>query len=210
MNENEYDEDRMYYEGLGEELPLSQPKSIGLPKVVEQAKKVSKDLLHWIDNGYKITQLSNNNLNQFKYKFIKDENYLNNLNNLIIYGSVNFYKSNVELDNVFFSNISSEDSINIFKSKFKLKDIKFNNVGSDAVDIDFSNGEISNINFINISNDALDFSGSKVNIENIKFENVGDKAISAGEYSDLTIRGLMGENSFIGIANKDGLVIPLT
>ena len=57
---------------------------------------------------------------------------------------------------------------------------------------------------MNISNDALDFSGSKVKIENIKFENVGDKAISAGEYSDLTIRGLIGENSFIGIANKDG------
>ena len=162
------------------------------------------DIYNRLDNGYKITQLSNNNLNQFKYKFIKDENYLNNLNNLIIYGSVNFYKSNVELDNVFFSNISSEDSINIFKSKFKLKDIKFNNVGSDAVDIDFSNGKISNVNFINISNDALDFSGSSVNIKNIKFKNIGDKAISAGEYSDLTIEGLIGENSFIGIANKDG------
>ena len=30
------DEDRMYYEGLGDEVPIPQPKAIGLPKVVEQ------------------------------------------------------------------------------------------------------------------------------------------------------------------------------
>ena len=45
-------------------------------------------------------------------------------------------------------------------------------------------------------------------IKNIKFKNIGDKAISAGEYSDLTIEGLIGENSFIGIANKDGGIAP--
>ena len=44
MNENEYDEDRMYYEGLGEEMPLTQPKAIGLPKVVEQYVKSAADV----------------------------------------------------------------------------------------------------------------------------------------------------------------------
>ena len=29
-----------------------------LPKVVEQAKKVSKDLLEWIDKGYKVVTLT--------------------------------------------------------------------------------------------------------------------------------------------------------
>ena len=44
MNENVYDEDRMYYEGLGSELPLSQPKTIGLPHVVEQYVKSAADV----------------------------------------------------------------------------------------------------------------------------------------------------------------------
>ncbi len=29
-----------------------------LPKVVEQAKKVSKDLIEWIDKGYKVVTLT--------------------------------------------------------------------------------------------------------------------------------------------------------
>ena len=45
MNDNEYDdEDRMYYEGLGDETPIPQPKAIGLPKVVEQYVKSAADV----------------------------------------------------------------------------------------------------------------------------------------------------------------------
>ena len=162
------------------------------------------DIYNRLENGFIITQKSINDLHQFSNKFIKNINYKNDLSNLIIYGAVNFYKSKVEIENVKFINISSEDSINIFKSDFKLKNSIFENIGSDAVDIDFSNGKISNLNFKNISNDALDFSGSKVNIENITFTNVGDKAISSGENSEINIDRLIGQNSFIGIANKDG------
>ena len=38
------DEDRMYYEGLGDEVPIPQPKAIGLPKVVEQYVKSAADV----------------------------------------------------------------------------------------------------------------------------------------------------------------------
>ena len=45
MNDNEYDdEDRMYYEGLGDETPIPQPKAIALPKVVEQYVKSAADV----------------------------------------------------------------------------------------------------------------------------------------------------------------------
>ncbi len=45
MSENNYDdEDRMYYEGLGDVIPTSQPKAIGLPKVVEQYVKSAADV----------------------------------------------------------------------------------------------------------------------------------------------------------------------
>ena len=72
------------------------------------------------------------------------------------------------------------------------------------IDIDFSIGQIKNVKFINILNDALDFSESKVSILNINAENIGDKAVSSGENSIIQIDNLECENSFIGVANKDG------
>ena len=45
MNENNFDdEDRLYYEGLGDELALPQPKATTLPKVVEQYVKSAADV----------------------------------------------------------------------------------------------------------------------------------------------------------------------
>ncbi len=122
----------------------------------------------------------------------------------IILGSINFHQTNVEIENVRFNDISSEDAINIFRSKFKIKNAKYNNIFSDAIDIDFSEGKIIQTNFVNINNDAIDFSGSKVDIEDAFFENVNDKIISAGEDSRINIYEITGTNSYAGIISKDG------
>ena len=101
-----------------------------------------------------------------------------NLNSeFLIFGSINFHQANVEINNVNFENIYSEDAINIFRSSFKINNNNYNNIFSDAIDIDFSNGEINYVNFENIKNDAIDFSGSKTNISNSYFNNVNDKLI---------------------------------
>ena len=131
----------------------------------------------------------------------------NNLNNLAshkIYGALNFYETNIEINNLYCFNISAEDSLNIVNSDFSIIDSKFSNISSDAIDFDFSNGKIENTEFQNILNDALDFSGSKVFVKNIIANNVRDKVISAGENSNLELEKLDVNNSFIGIANKDG------
>jgi len=131
----------------------------------------------------------------------------NNLNNLAshkIYGALNFYETNIEINNLYCFNISAEDSLNIINSDFSIIDSKFSNISSDAVDFDFSNGKIENTKFQNILNDALDFSGSKVVVKNIIANNVRDKVISVGENSNLELEKLDVNNSFIGIANKDG------
>ena len=162
------------------------------------------DINNQIDRGYIITQKNEKGLNHFFYKFVEDENYKNSLNHLRILGALNFYKTSIEIDNVTFINISAEDAINIFKSDFKLKNSFFKNIGSDAIDIDYSKGEITNVFFKNITNDALDFSGSRVNVEKISSSYVGDKVISSGENSTILLKDLVGKNSYIGIANKDG------
>ena len=150
------------------------------------------------------TFLKNNNTNIYGHSLIENINYKNNLSEYKIFGSINFFETSVELHNIAYSNISSEDAVNIVKSNFYINHNNFLNIKSDAVDIDFSEGVIKNVKFTNILNDALDFSGSQVEILNIFANNVGDKIISSGENSTININYLNCVNSFIGVANKDG------
>ena len=121
-----------------------------------------------------------------------------------IYGSINFYNSNVQIDNTYFSNIKSEDALNIMNSNFEIKDSLYENIQSDAIDIDFGKGIILNSNFNNVMNDAIDLSGSDIVLDNIKTNSVGDKSISSGENSKSIMKNIKINKSFIGIANKDG------
>ena len=122
----------------------------------------------------------------------------------LIMGSINFHQTNVEIKNVDFENIFSEDAINIVRSNFKINKSNYKDIFSDAIDIDFSNGKINSVSFKNITNDAMDFSGSNVEIYDSNFENVKDKLISAGEESSIKISKMHAINSKSGIISKDG------
>ena len=165
--------------------------------------------------GIFISSDENNFFNNIKLEYLNGPDIktkINNENNLSehrIYGALNFFKTKVEISNLYFSNISSEDALNIIKSNFIIKDSYFSNIASDAIDFDYSNGKINNIFFENIVDDALDFSGSKVDVQKINARLVGDKVISAGENSQLNINDLKIYDSFIGIANKDGSLLTL-
>ena len=122
----------------------------------------------------------------------------------LIFGSINFYKTNIEINNVNFKNIFSEDAINIIGSNFNINNVNYKDIFSDAIDIDFSNGEINTARFININNDAIDFSGSTAKVFDTYFNNVNDKLISVGEKSKIDISKIKAVNSFVGIVSKDG------
>ena len=126
-----------------------------------------------------------------------------------VFGAINFLETDVEMNNVIFEKINSEDALNIINSTFKLVDIYFSENASDAIDVDFGIGSIVNASFKNIMNDALDFSGSKIVLDNLKMDTIGDKMVSAGENSILTITKLFGNKSKIAIASKDGSVTTL-
>jgi len=146
--------------------------------------------------------------------FFKNVNfsYLNGLNKNFddinlqynLFGSINFYESEVLMESCNFNKISSEDALNIINSNFVLDNIVFIENYSDGVDIDFGEGSIKNSKFINIGNDAIDVSGANVEILNVGINNVGDKMISVGENSNVTILNFKGENAHVGIASKDG------
>ena len=76
-------------------------------------------------------------------------------------------------------------------------------MSSDAVDVDFSKGQLEDTEFINIGGDAIDFSGSNSNIIDTRISDVQDKAISVGEKSIIKLKNINITKSSIGIASKD-------
>lgn len=119
-------------------------------------------------------------------------------------GAITFYQSPVEVSKCSFKNAHAEDSLNIIRSEFKIIDSNFISSISDAIDIDFSDGEINNVKISYSQNDGLDISGSNINASNILINESTDKAFSIGEASNFTGRNLYVNNTKIGFASKDG------
>ncbi len=124
-------------------------------------------------------------------------------NPLFYSGGVNIYESNITMNEVKFKDFKSEDALNVIRSKFNLTNISFTNIFSDALDSDFSVGEINTASFTLIGNDALDFSGSNVFLDNIQISYTGDKGISAGERSKVTGQNIQIEYSELALVSKD-------
>ena len=103
---------------------------------------------------------------------------------IVLPSAITFYNSEVNIKNsTFKNNIIGDDFLNFYNSKFLITNSLIENSFADAIDSDFSNGEIYNLTLLNVGNDGLDFSGSTVKIQNSFFNYVQDKAISAGESS---------------------------
>ena len=133
---------------------------------------------------------------------IKDtKNFNHKTYNLM--GGVNFYKSNILINNININNSKSEDQINFINSNFEIKNSKFSKSISDSIDSDFSKGIISDSTFEDINGDAIDTSGSKVKLKNISILNVFDKGLSIGEKSQVEGDNIVVKNSGVGIAIKD-------
>jgi len=126
----------------------------------------------------------------------------------LITGAVNFYQSNVVISNSTFShNYNNDDYINIVDSQFSIHDVVVSDSFSDSIDIDFGIGDISNLKINSSGNDALDFSESYVKMKIIKITGSKDKALSIGEGSTVELNNIHINDSFIGIATKDGSVL---
>ena len=125
-------------------------------------------------------------------------------NNLIqLTGAINFINSKIKLKNIGIFGATAEDSLNIVNSIFEIENIKVSNTSSDAIDFDYSDGNLRDGFFKNIEGDGIDTSGSNVQLSNVYFDQINDKAISAGEKSSLFIKDAQIQNSKIGIASKD-------
>ena len=147
--------------------------------------------------------------NKFEFKDLIFKNLSPKLNDLILYGGVNFINSEILLENITFNNSNDEDAINIINSKSFLSNIRFENIFADALDIDFGKSNFNNIECYNIKNDCLDISGAQINGNYLFTLNTNDKGISIGENSKVKIRNITTVNNRVALAVKDGSNVEL-
>lgn len=136
-------------------------------------------------------------------EFFNFSNFKND--KIILPAAITFYNSTVNINNsIFRNNLIGDDYINFYNSEFFVRNSLIENSFADAIDSDFSDGEIYKLSLSNIGNDGLDFSGSNVKINDSYFSKVQDKALSAGESSKIIINKSSISNSEMGIVVKDG------
>lgn len=118
-------------------------------------------------------------------------------------GAVNFYESNVRIENCSFLNAQCEDALNIIRSNFELNNSLINGGPSDGFDADFCKGIIRNCRFENMGNDGVDVSGSVISIYDCSVDGVGDKGVSVGEASKMVIHSIDIAHANNGVVCKD-------
>ena len=145
--------------------------------------------------------------NKFRFKNLIFKNLSSpKLDDLILYGGINFINSEVYLDNITISNSNDEDAMNIINSKSFLSNIKFENIFADALDIDFGKSNFNNIKCFNVNNDCLDISGAQVVGGELYVYDTKDKGISIGEGSRVNIDNITTINNRVALAVKDGSI----
>jgi hypothetical protein len=118
-------------------------------------------------------------------------------------GAITFYESPVGFFNCEFVKNNAEDSLNIVRTNFLVDSCYFGRAASDAIDVDFGDGEILSTNFANSSNDAIDVSGGRVSVQDVFIDGAGDKGLSAGEGCRLVAKDVKLKNVEIAVASKD-------
>tara|TARA_B110000967_G_C18896707_1_gene571237 strand:+ start:2368 stop:4074 length:1707 start_codon:yes stop_codon:yes gene_type:complete len=191
-------------------INLFNNSKIIINKGIVSSNGIQKEKINVIGHGENSILISNVESCVFNYtNFSGLSNWLGTCKT--IPSAFTIYNSNSEFNSCEFrNNKRGDDMINLFSSKFIFNDCLFENILSDALDSDFSQGNIVNSIFSHIGNDAVDCSGSKLEIINSIFIKVKDKAISAGENSNITVSESVITDSAIGYVSKDGSVLNIT
>lgn len=118
-------------------------------------------------------------------------------------GAVNFYQTEVQIDNCLFARSFGEDALNLFHCAIQLNNCRFEDTRFDAFDGDFCTGMVQNCWFSNIGDDGIDFSGSNITIQHCDLSEIADKGISIGEGTQAEITNTTVSKARTGISVKD-------
>ena len=122
---------------------------------------------------------------------------------IIFTGALAVHDGDAELTGCRLHHCVSEDALNIKNGRVRLADSLFAHNASDALDLDFVEGEVVGCHFLDQGGDAVDLSGSTVTVADNRIERAGDKGISAGEACTVTITNNLVLSCTFGIVVKD-------
>jgi hypothetical protein len=121
----------------------------------------------------------------------------------VLTGGVTLRDSQVTLSHVLFVGNRTEDALNLVRCRFVMRDVDIEDTPSDALDADFSRGEIHGGRMSRIGGDGIDVSGAEIVVDGARIDEVRDKAISVGEGSRLEARGVHISRTGTALASKD-------
>jgi len=125
-------------------------------------------------------------------------------------GGVTFYRSRVSLRDGAFLGSSADDSLSLVHSHFALERVEFSDADSDALDAEFSSGEITHCTFSRVGGSGVDLTTSEVQLVDSSFDNIGNRAVAAGRASRLTASILRIRDADIAVVSRDASVVDLS
>lgn len=118
-------------------------------------------------------------------------------------GTISAYYATVHIDSCSFEEIQADDGLNTKYSKSLTFNSRFIAPKDDAIDYDFSEGEIRGCYFYKTGGDAIDCGTANPIIRGNIVEYANDKGVSVGENSSPIIENNIFVNGNYGIAVKD-------
>ena len=128
--------------------------NVSLNFLGEKNKKIHLTSLNKSWKGIHI--IGNKKKSKINFTKFSNLNYFDN-SKFNLTGGINFYNSFIDIQNSEFSKSYSEDMLNVIHSKFNIFNCTFSNNSSDAIDSDYSEGQIKGT-FQNVKGDAIDIS----------------------------------------------------
>jgi hypothetical protein len=119
-------------------------------------------------------------------------------------GGLVFAGSDLHAEGLHLEDFGTEDALNVVSAELVLRNSTIRRVASDALDGDFITGRIEGVEVIDAGGDGFDFSGSRVALEDLRTDGVKDKAVSVGERSEVSLRGLAARRGRFAVVAKDG------
>ena len=194
--------DQKFYVQDGKKINILNNATLIIEGEIYFNKIISTENLIYSEDGTGAIIFQNN---KFKLNNIVFDNLSSpKLDNLILYGGVNFINTDLIINDSRIINSKDEDAMNIINSNSQLYNIIFENIFSDALDIDFGNSKFENLKCYKVNNDCLDISGAKVIGNKFYTIDANDKGISVGENSTVSINEINIIKNKIALAVKDG------
>ena len=118
--------------------------------------------------------------------------------------AVNFYESDVDINNTVFSRCHREACLEIIRSDFTLDKARFDAAAGNAINIVFADGAISDSIISGVGENGIYVKGGNVVAENIKIDRIVKKAVVITDRSKVSLKRLsvIGAKTAFSVANS--------